>query len=308
MAVEIIFETHSLSLDNEVGIATGWNHGQLSERGRALAAEVGKRRRDVDIVFTSDLGRAAETAAIAFRDWGIPVRLDWRLRECNYGDWNGMRVEKLDAERSHHVVDPFPGGESYSDVVFRVADFLSELASGLSGRRVLIVGHTATRWALDHLLNGADLARLVASPFEWREGWRYDLSEAWQAKSPVALGERPATPIIRRARSDEAEVLFELQRSSALAGFAHIFDPVAHPFRDETERGRWMSFVTAAETSAFVAESNGDPVGVAVVSDGELVRLFVTPDRWRTGVGTVLHDAVVNFLESEGRTSVGFGS
>jgi hypothetical protein len=43
------------------------------------------------------------------------------------------------------------------------------------GRRVLIVAHSANRLALDHLLHGADLATLVAEPFEWRPGWEYEL-------------------------------------------------------------------------------------------------------------------------------------
>jgi broad specificity phosphatase PhoE len=49
MAVAIIFETHSLTTDNEAGIATGWLPGQLSERGRGLAAELGQRYRATGI-------------------------------------------------------------------------------------------------------------------------------------------------------------------------------------------------------------------------------------------------------------------
>jgi broad specificity phosphatase PhoE len=40
----------------------------------------------IAVVFTSDLGRAVETADIAFGGTGIPVRRDARLRECDYGD------------------------------------------------------------------------------------------------------------------------------------------------------------------------------------------------------------------------------
>jgi 2,3-bisphosphoglycerate-dependent phosphoglycerate mutase len=43
--VEIIFETHALTLDNERGIATGWNGGELSSEGRRLATELGERHR-----------------------------------------------------------------------------------------------------------------------------------------------------------------------------------------------------------------------------------------------------------------------
>jgi alpha-ribazole phosphatase/probable phosphoglycerate mutase len=41
----------------------------------------------------------------------------------------------------------------------------------------VLIGHVATRWALDHLLNGVPLERLAAEEFAWREGWEYLLDE-----------------------------------------------------------------------------------------------------------------------------------
>ncbi len=37
MSVEIVFETHSTSIDNERWVATGWLQGQLSETGKQQA-------------------------------------------------------------------------------------------------------------------------------------------------------------------------------------------------------------------------------------------------------------------------------
>ena len=61
--------------------------GRLSESGRAAARELGERRRDdgIDVIYVSDLERALETVRIAFEGSDIPVRVDARLRECNYG-------------------------------------------------------------------------------------------------------------------------------------------------------------------------------------------------------------------------------
>ena len=71
----LVFETHALTTDNERGIATGWLGGVLSQHGRALAAELGARRRHdgIDEVLCSDLARAVETAEIAFGRTSIPV-------------------------------------------------------------------------------------------------------------------------------------------------------------------------------------------------------------------------------------------
>jgi broad specificity phosphatase PhoE len=177
VSVEIVYETHSLSVDNERGIATGWLDGELSERGRELARELGERRCDDDIaaVFASDLGRATETADIAFGDSGLPIGFDWRLRECNYGELNGAPLSRFEGEPPKRIDEPYPDGESYRQVVERVRDFLDELPAEYNGKRVLLIGHAATRWALDHLLAGKQLEEVVGAPYEWQEGWEYVL-------------------------------------------------------------------------------------------------------------------------------------
>lgn len=171
--IELVYETHSLTTDNEAGRATGWLPGELSAAGRGLARELGGRRRDVDAVFTSDLGRALETVAIAFADSDVPVFYDWRLRECDYGASNGAPAAELEAAK--HVDVPYPGGESYRDVVARVESFLHDLRARWNGKRVLVVSHAAPRWALQHLLDGIPLEELVEAPFEWRPGWELRL-------------------------------------------------------------------------------------------------------------------------------------
>jgi broad specificity phosphatase PhoE len=175
--IEVVFETHSMTIDNENGIATGWLPGRLSETGRGFARALGERRRDdrLAAVFTSDLARAVETAEIAFGDSGVPVREDGRLRECNYGELNGRPVSEIDAERMSRIDEPFPGGESYRDVVDRVQSLLDDLSPEFEGSRVLLIGHAAPRWALEHLLLGAPLEALVLAPFDWQEGWTYRL-------------------------------------------------------------------------------------------------------------------------------------
>lgn len=59
MATDIIYETHSITMDNRVGVS-GWSQSALSEEGRRCAAQLGASRRDSSIaaVFDSDLHRA----------------------------------------------------------------------------------------------------------------------------------------------------------------------------------------------------------------------------------------------------------
>ena len=175
MSLEVVFETHSTSEDNETGLATGWLPGRLSAVGRAQARELGERRRGdgLSAVFTSDLARAVETGAVAFAGTRLPVFQDARLRECDYGELNGT-AEPLH-DRAAYIDLPYPGGESWRQAVERVAGFLAELRRERDGERVLVIGHRATRFALQIVAEGRKLEDLVDPAFDWRPGWEYVL-------------------------------------------------------------------------------------------------------------------------------------
>jgi broad specificity phosphatase PhoE len=96
VGVEIVYETHATSTDNEAGIATGWLDGELSATGRRQGLELGERRcrTGLAVVFTSDLARTVQTAEFAFAGSDLPIHRDQRLRECNYGRLNGTAARR----------------------------------------------------------------------------------------------------------------------------------------------------------------------------------------------------------------------
>ncbi|MFJ4778133.1 histidine phosphatase family protein [Streptomyces sp. NPDC088762] len=199
MAVDIVYETHAITEDNEQGIATGWLPGRLSQRGRELAARLGERRRNEGFaaVFSSDLARAVATAEIAFAGTGIPLRQDRRLRECDYGELNGCPVDRLAAVRSRHIDTPFPGGQSYREVIAATADFLRDLARHHDGHRILLIAHSANRWALQCLLAGGSIEDLVDAPFTWQEGWNYTLPADFPSNSRTTSAVDRTSPKLR---------------------------------------------------------------------------------------------------------------
>lgn len=181
MPLVLIYETHSRSIDNERGIATGWLPGELSVSGREFAVELGRRWRDTELaaVYTSDLRRAVQTAEIAFADRDIPVISDRRLRECNYGTLNGAPVARLAAERAQHIDTPYPDGQSYRDVVDEMRSFLRDVVPRHQNQTILLIAHSANRWALQCLLERQMLEDLVDAPFEWQPGWRFVVPDTW---------------------------------------------------------------------------------------------------------------------------------
>lgn len=187
--IEIVFETHATSEDNESGDATGWLPGRLSELGRRQARELGERRRDNGLaaVFCSDLARSVETAEIALEGTRVPLLFDWRLRECDYGERNGLERGRVhEPGRAAYLDQPYPGGESWRQAITRVASILRDLPSRWDGARVLLIGHVATFWSREHHLGGRPLEELVHEEFSWREGWEYQLAAFPQPGGPVA--------------------------------------------------------------------------------------------------------------------------
>jgi len=92
-------------------------------------------------------------------------------------------VAEVKPRLHENIRTPYPGGESWEQAVRRIAGAVDDLPSRWDGARVLIIGHVATKWALDIRLRGASLDELAATGFEWQEGWEYTLGSA---SSPVS--------------------------------------------------------------------------------------------------------------------------
>ncbi len=86
---------------------------------------------------------------------------------------NGMPVGELAAEAARRIDEPWPAGESYRQVVARIRSFLSDVGAKYEEKRIVVIGHSATRWSFDHLINGIALEDLVNAPFNWQPGWEY---------------------------------------------------------------------------------------------------------------------------------------
>jgi broad specificity phosphatase PhoE len=171
----IWLEMHATSLDNEAQMASGWYDVELSALGEQQARELGERRRDIDLaaVYCSDLKRSYDTAAIAFAGASVQVVRDPRLRECDYGDLTRFPAAQIEARRVQSVHVPFPNGESYETATRRVQSWLLDAATRHRDETVLVIGHRATLYALQHLCEGVPLAEAIAAPWQWQPGWRF---------------------------------------------------------------------------------------------------------------------------------------
>jgi broad specificity phosphatase PhoE len=174
----IIFEPHATTLDNENKVASGWNDTALSSLGEQQARELGERYVDAPFaaVFCSDLQRSHKTAELAFSD-AYPIVTDNHLRECNYGDLNGASKQDVEIYKEAALTVPFPNGESYQDTADRMRSFLCDVFCQYDGKTIIIIGHRATQYGLEHWINDVALKNIVLAPWHWQPGWRYGLRQ-----------------------------------------------------------------------------------------------------------------------------------
>jgi broad specificity phosphatase PhoE len=173
--MKIYFAAHATTTDNEAKIASGWKDVELSELGLKQAEEL-KDQVDglgIDLVVGSDLKRAVDTINIAFGD-SLPKIFDKRLRELDYGDYEGKSSDIVGAMKKDSINTPFPNGESYEQAMERTHEFYTELKEKYPDKTVLVVGHRVTQYGLDTLINNKTLEELLSVPFKWQSCWKYN--------------------------------------------------------------------------------------------------------------------------------------
>lgn len=178
MAIAITYFVHGTTTDNENGISSGWYDAALSEKGiqQSIALKDKIKDKKFDVIFCSDLQRAAKSAKLTWGDT-VPIIPDARLRECNYGDFNAKESSVVEPMQEKNITERFPNGESYEDVKKRIADFLTFLYKNYDGKSVAIVAHKAPQLALDVLLKNKTWEQAFADDWRkthaWQPGWEY---------------------------------------------------------------------------------------------------------------------------------------
>jgi broad specificity phosphatase PhoE len=180
MAVKITYFVHGTTTDNEQHISSGWKDVGLSELGIQQSKELTEQTvdKDFDAVFTSDLKRAIDSAEIT---WGGKYKIiqDERLRECNYGDYNGKPSSEVEPLQEKSIDTPMPNGESYEQVKERIQSFLDDLKKDYDGKHIAIVAHKAPQLSLDVLLKGMTWEEAFSTDWRkvgsWQPGWEYEL-------------------------------------------------------------------------------------------------------------------------------------
>jgi probable phosphoglycerate mutase len=162
---------------------TAWNvdsriQGQLdiglNDKGRQQARRVGEAlaSEPITAVYSSDLGRAHETAQSIAEAAGIPVVPDEGLRERGFGMFEGKTFDEIHQTWPEHAQNwrrripewkPPDGGESLLELRERVTRTITALAARHPGEQIVVVAHGGVLDALYRVATGQE----VNSPRTW---------------------------------------------------------------------------------------------------------------------------------------------
>jgi broad specificity phosphatase PhoE len=152
---------------NRDGRWQGGSDTRLNEVGREQAEALAEQLDgEIDVVYSSDLARARETAEIVAAKLGLEVRLDPRLRERGFGSWEGLTTTEIE-ERFADAHRRWLAGEgagaddaeAFEDFSARVEDFLSDVLRLHPGEEVLVISHGGSIRVIHALAAGVDYVR-----------------------------------------------------------------------------------------------------------------------------------------------------
>ena len=149
---------HGSTAWNAEGRYQGQTNTSLSARGHEQALRLAERLRseDIDALCASDLARAWETAELIAAQHHLPIRPEPRLREINFGEWEGQTHAEIEQHNSATLAEWFddpmhrspPGGETLQEVVDRVKAAFDTIVDQHPEGTVAVVAHGGTLRAL----------------------------------------------------------------------------------------------------------------------------------------------------------------
>ncbi len=130
----------------------GWVASPLNDLGKRQAERLANYIRNINLkaLYTSDLKRALQTAAILTENLGFQPVPDERLRERNIGAWQGLTIDEMRTwypDEYHNLLTDaenyrVPGGESRADVRKRMVEAFDTILKQDKGETVGVISHT----------------------------------------------------------------------------------------------------------------------------------------------------------------------
>ena len=161
---------------NEKGIMQGWGNSPLTDLGRKQAEWLGNRMKDlhIDVIYSSPIGRAYDTAKIVRGERDILFKTHDGLKEIKIGSWEGLNQEEMKSMGEENYYNfrnvpskyiPTGDGENFYEVKDRAFKSINEILEKEKGKTILVVTHTITLKSYLCELEKRDIDTLWDPPF-----------------------------------------------------------------------------------------------------------------------------------------------
>jgi len=191
---------HGEAFSNIKNICSSKGEGQkltIKGRSQVIAAAKKLKKQGIDMIMSSPILRAKETADMLGKILGVGVDTDARLTEINVGIFDGMPTKNYHAYFSSFM-EKFskrpPEGEHLGDVRGRVLNWTAEMEKKYEGKKILVVSHEYPLWMMCAGAQGLTNSQTVAL----RTGKRKD--------DFIALAEVMEAPYVSVPRDEMGEI------------------------------------------------------------------------------------------------------
>lgn len=144
----------------------------IKESAEKLKNTCAEQGRSIDLIFASPLLRTQQTAEIVGKELKIKPKIDKRLREVGFGIFNGGSAEKMWKSfkgEEERIKNGPPRGESYTQILERMMDFLKDIDKKYKNKNILIVSHEGPLVLLQGKVMGLSIKETIKEfPLEKR--------------------------------------------------------------------------------------------------------------------------------------------
>lgn len=154
MANTFYIVRHGQTNWNILGKTQGHGNSDLTAKGIEQATELAESivNYPIDYIYSSDLGRAVQTAQILGDKLNIKVKETEALREMGFGEWEGLLIDEIKSNyasvyttwRNEPHLAQIPGGETLHLIKDRVDSFIQSLNEKYDNKHILLVTHSVT--------------------------------------------------------------------------------------------------------------------------------------------------------------------
>ena len=154
MTNTIYLVRHGQTNWNILGKTQGHGNSDLTEKGIDQAKDLAEAmvKYPIDYIYSSDLGRAVQTAEIIADKFDKEVIATPSLREMGFGEWEGLLIKEIQEKygdvyktwRNEPHLAEIPGGETLHIIKERTDKFLQELNEKYDGKHIVLVTHSVT--------------------------------------------------------------------------------------------------------------------------------------------------------------------